>query len=452
MISAAAMSLRLLVVLLALGLQLTAADRAVAQSTPAVAAPAQPSVPAVAPAAPPAPAPAPEPGWFSRQWSALFGLLQPAAPGGTSATAPKGPAGPPPIVTVSKPLERQVIEWDEYTGRFEAVDAVDVKARVSGYLTEVHFRDGQMVKRGDLLFSIDARPFERALDQARAELEQWQARVRNASKDVSRALPLVRQGVVSEKSYDDRENALEDATAAAKVADAKVKTAELELSFTKVLSPIDGRVSRAAVSIGAYIVGNNSSGTLLTNVVSQDPIHIYFDVNENNFLKYQRLTQQGAAAGASRVGTAVEIALPDDRGFPHRGTLDFIDNRLDVATSSLRVRASVDNASGLFSPGMFARVRVAASAPGPALLLPDAAILTDQTNRYVLVAADDGTVMRRAVQVGRLSEGLRIIRSGITANDWVIVKGIQRARPDQKVTPRREPIQVSETAGPQRAR
>jgi len=346
-------------------------------------------------------------------------------------------------VTVSRPIAREVVEWDEYTGRFDAVDAVDVRARVSGYLVEVHFKDGQMVKKGDLLFTIDPRPFERALDQARAELEQWQARVKNASKDVNRALPLVKQGVVSEKAYDDRENAYEDANAAAKVAEAKVRTAELDLSFTKVLSPIDGRVSRAAVSVGAYIVGNNASGTQLTNVVSQDPIHIYFDVNENNYIKYKRLQQQGIAAGASQLGTSVEIALQDDRGFPHRGTLDFLDNRLDTATGTLRARATVENGKQLFSPGMFARVRVAGSAPGQALLLPDEAIGTDQTNRFVMVVSDDGTAQRRNVEVGRLSDGLRIIRSGLKADDWIVVRGVQRARPGQKVTPKREPIQLS---------
>lgn len=350
-------------------------------------------------------------------------------------------------MTVSRPISREVIEWDEYTGRFEAVEAVDVRARVSGYLVEVHFRDGQLVRKGDLLFTIDARPFERALDQARAELEQWQARARNASKDVTRALPLVKQGVVSEKNYDDRENAYEDATAAAKVAESKVRTAELELSFTRVTSPIDGRISRAAVSVGAYIVGNNASGTQLTNIVSQDPIHVYFDVNENNYIKYKRLQQQGVAAGASQLGASVEIALPDDRGFPHRGQLDFIDNRLDVATGTLRARASVDNAKGLFSPGMFARVRVAGSAPAPAFLLPDEAIGTDQTNRFVMVVSEDGTAVRRNVEPGRLTDGLRVIRGGLKADDWVVVRGIQRARPGQKVTPKREPLQLSSVPG-----
>jgi len=427
------------------GIAQTAAQGAPASAAPVqpapVAAPSQPATPAsTPPAATPA---APAPSFWERAWSTVSSWIQGPQQSGTSATAPKGPAGPPPAVTVSRPIAREVVEWDEYTGRFDAVDAVDVRARVSGYLVEVHFKDGQMVKKGDLLFTIDPRPFERALDQARAELEQWQARVKNASKDVNRALPLVKQGVVSEKAYDDRENAYEDANAAAKVAEAKVRTAELDLSFTKVLSPIDGRVSRAAVSVGAYIVGNNASGTQLTNVVSQDPIHIYFDVNENNYVKYKRLQQQGIAAGASQLGTSVEIALQDDRGFPHRGTLDFLDNRLDTATGTLRARATVENGKQLFSPGMFARVRVAGSAPGQALLLPDEAIGTDQTNRFVMVVSDDGTAQRRNVEVGRLSDGLRIIRSGLKADDWVVVRGVQRARPGQKVTPKREPIQLS---------
>jgi RND family efflux transporter MFP subunit len=423
----------------------TAAQGAPASAAPVqpapVASPSQPATPISNP--PAAAATPPAPSLWERAWSTVSSWLQGPQQSGTSATAPKGPAGPPPAVTVSRPVTREVVEWDEYTGRFDAVDAVDVRARVSGYLVEVHFKDGQAVKKGDLLFTIDPRPFERAIDQARAELEQWQARARNASKDVNRALPLVKQGVVSEKAYDDRENAYEDANAATKVAEAKLRTAELDLSFTKVLSPIDGRVSRAVVSIGAYIVGNNASGTQLTNVVSQDPIHIYFDVNENNYIKYKRLQQQGIAAGASQLGTMVEIALQDDRGFPHRGTLDFLDNRLDTATGTLRARATVENGSGLFSPGMFARVRVAGSAPGQAMLLPDEAIGTDQTNRFVIVVSDDGTAQRRNVEVGRLSDGLRIIRSGLKPDDWVVVRGVQRARPGQKVTPKREPIQLS---------
>jgi len=382
-------------------------------------------------------------GWVQRQWAALLALTQSPTSTGSSTTAPKGPAGPPPAVTVSRPLVRSVIEWDEYTGRFDAVDAVDVRARVSGYLVDIHFKDGQLVKKGDLLFTIDPRPFERAVDQARAELDQWQTRVRNASKDVNRALPLVKQGVVSEKNYDDRENAFEDAVAAGKVAEARLRTAELELSFTKVTSSIDGRVSRANVSIGSYIVGNNASGTQLTNIVSQDPILIYFDVNENNYIKYKRFQIAGATAVASELGTAVEIALPDDTGFPHKGRLDFIDNRLDSATGTLRARATIENKAGLFSAGMFARVRVPGSPEYRAVLLPDEAIGTDQTNRFVLVVDAEGVASRRTVILGRLQDGLRVIKSGVTAEDWVVVRGIQRARPGQKVTPKREALQVS---------
>lgn len=404
------------------------------------------SVPVHAQTPPPAPPPAEATGvlsWLQKQWSAMAALVQSPAATGSSAAAPKRPQGPPPAVTVSRPLVREVVEWDEYTGRFDAVDAVDVRARVSGYLVEIHFRDGQQVKKGDLLFTIDPRPFERALDQARAELEQWQARARNASKDVTRAKPLVQQGVVSEKNFDDRENAYEDAVAAAKVAEARMRTAELELSFTRVTSPIDGRISRAAVSVGAYIVGNNASGTQLTNIVSQDPIHIYFDISENNYIKYKRLSERGASAGASELGATVEIALPDDQGFPHRGQLDFTDNRLDSATGTLRARASVANPSGLFSPGMFARTRVPGTPRFSALLLPDEAIGTDQSNRFVYVVAEDGTTSRRNIEVSRLSDGLRIIKSGVTADDWVIVRGVQRARPGIKVAPKREPLQVS---------
>jgi multidrug efflux system membrane fusion protein len=343
----------------------------------------------------------------------------------------------PPTVSVSKPVQRDVVEWDEYTGRFDAVETVEVRARVSGYLTEVYFKDGQTVAAGDKLFLIDPRPFERVLEQAKAELLQAQTKVQNANLDVVRGKPLVERKIISEKTFDDRENLVREAQAAVKVAEAKVKAAELDLSFTEMSSPIAGRISRTEVNVGNWVsAGGMANTTLLTTIVSQNPIYIYFDVSENNYIKYKRLAEHGEA-GAAELGAPVEVELPDEHGFPHKGKLDFLDNRLDQGTGTLRARAILDNRDGLFSPNMFGRVRVTGSARYAALLLPDEAIGTDQTNKYVFTVAGDGTVVRRNVKLGPLVDGLRVVREGLNSTEWVITKGVQRARPGQKVTPNR---------------
>jgi RND family efflux transporter MFP subunit len=358
----------------------------------------------------------------------------------------KAPAALP-AVTVSTPLRRDVVEWDEYTGRFDSIETVEIRARVSGYLNEVHFKDGQAVKQGDLLFVIDPRPFERTLDQARAELLQATTRVENANLDVTRGRPLLERRIISEKTFDDRENLVRDAQAAVKVAEAKVKTAELDVFFTRITSPLNGRISRNQVSIGNWVsAGGTSSSTLLSTIVSQDPIHIYFDVSENNYIKYKRLTERGEGAGAADIGATVEIALPDERGYPHKGKLDFLDNRLDQGTGTLRARAVVDNKPGLFSPGLFARVRVTGSATYSAVLLPDEAIGSDQTNKFVYAVDADGTVVRKTVKLGPLHEGLRVIREGLLPDEWVVTKGLQRARPGIKVAPTRVALTASDAA------
>jgi RND family efflux transporter MFP subunit len=344
-------------------------------------------------------------------------------------------------VTVAKPLIKAIVEWDEYTGRFDAVESVDIRARVSGYLNEVNFKDGQIVKKGDPLYSIDPRPFERALEQAKAELAQATTKVENTALDVERGKPLVDRKIMSEKVFDDRANALRDAQALIKVADAKVKTAELDLFFTKITAPVSGRISKSNMSAGSWVsAGAAANSTLLTSIVSESPIHIYFDISENNWIKYRRMIDKGTKIGAAQLNSTVGIALPDETGYPHQGKVDFIDNRLDQATGTMRGRALVDNAKGTFSPGMFARVRVQGSDEYSAVMLPDEAIGTDQTNKFVLVVGDDGTVGRRPVILGPVVDNMRIIRAGITAADTIITKGLQRARPGGKVTPRLEDL------------
>jgi RND family efflux transporter MFP subunit len=348
---------------------------------------------------------------------------------------------PPPAVSVSLPVQREIVEWDEYTGRFDATETVEVRARVSGYLNEVRFKDGQQVKQGDVLFAIDPRPFERALEQARAELFAATTKAENANLDVARGQPLIERKIISDKTFDDRMSLLRDAQATVKVAEAKVKSAELDLSFAIIAAPISGRIGRTLVTAGNWVGAGSASGaTLLTTIVSQDPIYIYFDVNENNYIKYKRLAERGVKAGAADVGAPVEVALPDERGFPHKGLLDFLDNRLDQGTGTLRARAVLPNKAGLFSAGLFARVRVTGTPSYQALLLPDEAIGTDQTTKYVLVVGGDGIVARRNVKLGPMVEGLRVVREGVAAEDWVITRGLQRARPGSKVEPKRVAI------------
>jgi multidrug efflux system membrane fusion protein len=377
----------------------------------------------------------------------LAGTLTAALPGSTGpASRATNAALPPPEITVSQPVVRKTIEWDEYTGRFDAVEAVDVRARVSGYLTEVNFTDGQEVKAGDLLFQIDPRPFERALDQAKAQLNEASVRVSNSSLDVERGRPLLKSEAISRKTFDDRENLVREATAAVKVAEARVKTAELELSFCRITAPISGRISRTLVTRGNFVSGggNDTGNTLLTTIVTQDPIYIYFDVSENNALKYQRLARASGMGPSGMVGAAVGVGLPDEQSFPHTGKLDFLENRLDAGTGTLRARAVVPNAEGLFSPGMFARVRLQGSPDYQALLLPDEAIATDQATRFVYVVGNNDVPERRTVELGPLVEGLRVVRKGIGPDDWVVIRGQQRILPDQKIVPKRTPLTVSD--------
>lgn len=390
-------------------------------------------------------------GWL-RAGLVLAGVSAASLLGGCDQSSPQAQAQPKaaaaaPAVSVSKPVQREITEWDEYTGRFDPVEFVEIRARVSGHLDQVRFKDGQIVKQGEQLFSIDPRPFERALEQARAELFAATTKVDNANLDVVRGKPLVEKKIIADKTFDDRMSILRDAQAAVKVAEAKVKSAELDLTFTSIASPITGRISRTMVTAGNWISAGSVAGTtMLTTIVSQDPIYLYFDLNENNYIKYKRLAERGIGGGAADVGAPVELALPDEQGFPHKAKLDFLDNRLDAGTGTLRARARVDNAAGLFSPGMFARVRVSGSANYLAVLLPDDAIGTDQTNKFVLIVSDDGIVVRRNVKLGPLVDKLRVVREGVTGDDWVITRGLQRARPGSKVDAKRVAITVSDAA------
>ena len=355
-------------------------------------------------------------------------------------------APPPPSVSVANPIEKKVVEWDEYTGRFDSVDTVEVRARISGVLNEVKFTDGAVVKKGDLLFVIDPRPFQRVLERDRAALQGAKVQVEFAQKDLERARPLMANSTISQQVFDQRNQAVKTAEANVLSAEASVRSAELDVEFTQIRAPITGRISRKLISEGNYITGGSGSGTLLTTIVSTDPIYFYFDISEADFLKYKRLFEQGKRPSSRETANPIEVGLQGDTGFPIKGQMNFVDNRIDSATGSLRERATFQNPDGILLPGLFARARVIGSGEYNAILLPDAAIATDQSNRFVFVVADDGAVSAKPVTLGPIIEGLRVIRTGVTPTDWVIVNGVQRARKGIKVKAEKTVIEQSQKA------
>jgi RND family efflux transporter MFP subunit len=382
-------------------------------------------------------------GWPARIVAGFAVLLLAAC---TQNQAQRPPAPPPPAVTIANPLEKEVVEWDEYTGRFDAVDLVEVRARISGFLDEVKFKDGAVVKQGDLLFVIDPRPFQRILDRDRAALQGAKVAFEFAEKDLERAKPLLTNATISQQVFDQRTQAVRTAEANVLSAEASVRSAELDVEFTQIRAPITGRISRKYVSEGNYLTGGSGSGTLLTTIVSMDPIYFYFDVSEADFLKYKRLGEFGLRPGSRDNANPVELGLQNDEGFPYKGKMNFVDNRIDQNTGSLRGRAVFDNPNGLFQPGLFARVRLVGSGQYKAILLPDVAVATDQSNRFVFVVADDGTVSAKPVVLGPIIDGLRVIRSGVSPADLVIVNGVQRARTGIKVRPEKTVIGQTQKA------
>lgn len=343
---------------------------------------------------------------------------------------------PPPPVTVAQPLKRTVTDWDEFTGRFEAVEEVQVRARVGGYVTGIKFKDGDMVHVGDPLYEIDSRPFEAVAAQADGQLADAHAKVELAQRELDRALALVRTSAVSEQVVDQRRQALDAAHAAETIAEGVLKAARLNVEFTHVLAPITGRVSRHLVSVGNLVQGSDNGGsTLLTTIVSMDPIYIYFDTDEATYLKNNRLWFEGKRPSSRDTPNPVQVTLTGETKPSHDGHMDFLDNRLDVSTGTLRSRAVIPNRDLSILPGQFGRVRLIGSAPYEALLLPDTAIATDQSRKIVFVVKDDDTVEARTVEPGPLDDGLRVIRTGLKAEDRVIIDGIQRARIGAKVSP-----------------
>jgi membrane fusion protein, multidrug efflux system len=348
-------------------------------------------------------------------------------------------APPPPAVTVAKPVQRTIIDQDEYVGRFVAVDSVEVRARVSGYLDRVHFEDGQLVKQGDLLFTIDKRPFQASLDQAKANLAQAKANLAFTEADLARGQQLVRDKTITEQTFDQRTQAKRVAEASVQAQDAAMHQAMLDLEFTELKAPVAGRIGDRRVSPGNLVTGGaGGNTTLLATIVSTDPIRFEFTFDEAAYLRYERLSKRGQDVTGREGGVYVSLELIDEPDFMHAGHLDFVDNVIDRGSGTIRGRAVFSNAQGLFTPGMFARIRVPGSSAYPALLVPDVAVGSEQARKYVLVLDNENVARPKYVVLGDTYDGLRVIKDGIGADDRVVVNGVARIRPGQKVTPEDE--------------
>ena len=332
-----------------------------------------------------------------------------------------------------------------------AVDSVEIRARVSGYLDQIHFRDGQTVKQGDLLFTIDKRPFQNAVAQTQGTLAQAKANLAFAEADLDRAKQLVTNRTLTEQAFDQRTQAFRAATASVATNEAAVRQAELDLEFTELRAPVAGRIGDRRVSRGNLVTGGaGGTTTMLATIVSLDPIRFEFTMDEASYLRYERFSGSGKEVTGRDGGVVVALKLLDEKNFEHRGHMDFVDNVVDRSSGTIRGRAVFSNPDAVLTPGMFGRIRVPGSPAYNALLLPDAAIGTEQIRKFVLVVGDDNTAVQKYVTLGPLSDdNLRIIREGLTANDRVIVNGLMRARPGQKVTPQEPGAAPAGPAGPQ---
>jgi RND family efflux transporter MFP subunit len=352
---------------------------------------------------------------------------------GESQPQTQGAAAPPPQVTVAKPVKKLVADHDEYVGRFIAVDYVEVRARVSGYLDTIHFKDGELVNTGDPLFTIDRRPFQATLDQAKAALSQAVANLAFADANLKRGENLPRGSVITEQTFDQRVQAERVARASVEAQEAAVRQAELDLQFTELTAPVTGRIGDRRVSPGNLVTGGTSGNTtLLATIASTDPIRFEFTFDESSYLRYVRAVGDGAEATKS---LPVKLKLIDEQSFSHVGTMDFVDNVIDRSSGTIRGRAQFPNPKGTFTPGMFGRIQLAPKAPAEALLVPDTAIGTEQVRKFVLSVDAENTARPKYVTLGPVVDGLRVVSTGLSADDTVIVNGLMRVRPGMKVAP-----------------
>jgi RND family efflux transporter MFP subunit len=385
-----------------------------------------------------------------RRLAAALVLLAPILAACGQNQPPGGGPPPPPTVTVAKPVVRNVVDQDEYVGRFVAVDSVEIRARVSGYLDKVHFRDGQMVKEGDLLFTIDKRSFQNTVAQSRANLAQSKANLAFAEADLERAKQLVRDRTITEQTFDQRTQAFRAAAASVAANEAAVRQAELDLEFTELRAPVAGRIGDRRVSPGNLVAGGAiPSTTLLATIVSLDPIRFEFTMDEASYLRYERFSRGGKEVTGRENGVNVALKLLDEKDFIHRGRMDFVDNVIDKSSGTIRGRAVFSNQDGVFTPGMFARIQVPGSPEYQALLVPDAAVGTEQVRKFVLAVGDDNKAVAKYVTLGPVIEGnQRVIKDGLKPADRVVVNGLMRVRPGQEVKPQ-EQGKSAGPAGPQ---
>jgi multidrug efflux system membrane fusion protein len=374
----------------------------------------------------------------------LATVLAGCGDGRGDARAQQGGPPPAPPVSVAAAIEREVLESDEFPGRVEAVEQVEVRPRVNGYIQAVHFTPGADVKKGDLLFTIDARPFEAQVAAAEGQVAATRSQLDLARVELARNQQMLAERATSKREFDDSAAKVRTLEAQLKAQEAALATARLNLSYTRVTAPISGRVSKAEITLGNLVQGEMPPSPVLTTVVSSNPVYVSFQADEGAFLKY--------IAGARKGALAVAVGLADEEGFPHPAKLEFVDNRIDPTSGTVRMRATVDNKSGRFTPGLFARVRLGDTAkPRKAVLVADRAIGTDQSKRYVLVVDAENKAAYRAVKIGRQVGGLRVIESGLKPGEIIVVNGLQRVRPGAPITPQTVPMEGGAPEGGQGA-
>ena len=348
------------------------------------------------------------------------------------ATTPPVSAAPAPVpVSVAAALERSITEWDEFSGRVQAIDRVEIRPRVSGTIDIVHFDEGQLVKKGDLLFTIDPRPFQAELARVQAVQAGAQARLALTQTDLERSRKLIDDHAIAQTELDQHNDAVLEAQANLKAADAAVLAAQLNLDYTAITSPVTGRVSRAEITVG-NLVGAGATAPILTTVVSVSPVYVEFEIDEQTYIRY---AANGAVGNTGLEHIPVTMGLASEDGYPHEGHLKSIDNRLDTTSGTIRVRAIFDNVTGELTPGLYARVRTGGSAAKSSVLVDDKAVGTDQDKKYVMVLGTDNKVTYRTVTLGPIVDGLRVIRSGLHKDERIVVNGLQRVRPNQVVAP-----------------
>jgi RND family efflux transporter MFP subunit len=381
-------------------------------------------------------------------------LLSAVALAGCGQSQQQSAAPASPTVTVATPVQRTVVDQDEYVGRFVAVDSVEIRARLSGYLSAIHFTDGQMVKKGDPLFTVDRRPFQIVLDQMRANLAQARANLAFTEADLARGQQLLHNKTITEQTFDQRTQAKSVAEAAVTSQEAMVHSAELDLDeYSELRAPVAGRIGDRRVAVGNLVTGGTGGNTtLLATIVSVDPIRFEFTFDEASYLRYVRFATASKEVASVHGNVPVSLKLIDETDFQHTGKIDFVDNVIDRNSGTIRGRALFQNADGIFTPGMFGRLRVPGSPPYAALLVDDAAIGTEQARKYVLVVDDGNVVRQKYVALGQLDDGLRVIKDGLAATDRVIVNGLMRARPGAKVTVQEQGAPTPPVKGPDEAK